>query len=201
VSEALKVKSPKLKKRLDGAAKLIDRVHDDGALPALPVDGKAGGSARGEYQYSNFGGIPVRIGVKASGSHPELTYIHEVGHFLDHQALSHPGLWATTGGNPLMSTVLAAMEKTQAVQNLKTRRIATSFSGLGSFLDYLLNPKELWARGYAQYITAKTGDPTLRKQLEEMRAMEPDRQWADEDFAPVLQAIDEAFKVKGWNPI
>ena len=33
------------------------------------------------------------------------------------------------------------------------------------YLRYLLQPRELWARSYAQFIALKSGDLTLRLQL------------------------------------
>ena len=58
------------------------------------------------------------------------------------------------------------------------------------------------ARAYAQYVTTKSQEPVLLQQLEaEQETGDVIRnlaQWSDEQFAPVLAAIDDLFRRQGW---
>jgi hypothetical protein len=70
------------------------------------------------------------------------------------------------------------------------------------FIGNLIEPRELWARAYAQYITLKSGDSVLAQELElvlgspeRLRASE---QWTERDFRDILVAIDEPFVSMGW---
>ena len=70
------------------------------------------------------------------------------------------------------------------------------------YTSYLLNPKELWARSYAQYIAKKSGNATMLAQLDSVRNSDPfygSRQWQDADFEAIASAIDALFKDKGWQ--
>ena len=65
--------------------------------------------------------------------------------------------------------------------------------------EYLLKPRELWARSYAQYIVTKSGDPLLLAELDRIRkGPEPWRQWTDAEFQPILKQMDKLFRKKGW---
>ena len=69
------------------------------------------------------------------------------------------------------------------------------------YLRYLLRHDELWARSYAQYIAVKSGDTTLLKELAETRAeknLYNQKQWSEDDFKPILKAMDALFTTLGW---
>ena len=67
---------------------------------------------------------------------------------------------------------------------------------------YLRNPKELWARSYAQYIARKSGDKILMEELEKtVKCTYNDlyhAQWDTDDFAPIMEAMDQLFQAKKW---
>ena len=72
-----------------------------------------------------------------------------------------------------------------------------------SYVDYLLESEELWARSYTQFITTKSGNSELREQLNRLRDR-PARslyyweQWDDDDFLPVLAEIEAVLRQLGW---
>jgi transposase len=130
--------------------------------------------------------------IKATGPWPALTMVHEVGHVLDHLAIGSPGSFASISED-ILTPVLEKLKQTKAYLALsKNPRVDHS---------YLLNPKELWARAYAQYIAVRSGDARLLKDLKLVRnSILPDRQWTDEEFEPIAQEIDKAFEKLNWNP-
>ncbi|MEM6328359.1 MAG: hypothetical protein AAF791_14695, partial [Bacteroidota bacterium] len=69
-----------------------------------------------------------------------------------------------------------------------------------SYADYLLEPWELWARSYAQYIAQRSGDPTMRSQIAGLRSDHPLKQWSDDDFEPIADVIDSIFRDLQWIP-
>lgn len=88
---------------------------------------------------------------------------------------------------------------------------------------YLLSPKELWARSFAQWVALRSNDPSLMAWLRDVqnqpetqekveqgfggprtmtRKTPPSlllRQWQDESFAPVAAAMDSLFEELGWR--
>lgn len=70
-----------------------------------------------------------------------------------------------------------------------------------------LQPKELWARAYAQYIASKRNAQGLIEQLSSIHDYEhlsgspvpPSRQWDTDDFEGVSVAMDSIFGILGWQ--
>lgn len=190
VSAAIEIRTTGAHKpQIENALAAIDRVHDDGDLPPLPVIGQSG-NALGIYQFNRQGGA-VQIGI---GNYPQkwpgLTTAHEIGHFLDHQVLGARGSFASVD-DPALAAFRSAVLASRSV--LELQRL-----GIGLRSDFL-EPYELWARAYAQYIAKKSGDPLLLAQLDKIRTGDQSwRQWSDDDFAPIEAAIDDLFRAKGW---
>lgn len=190
----------------------VDAVHGDGYLPPLPVRPTRGRREIGRYEYDRRG-RPLRLTVNPGSDRPHLTVVHELGHVLDHQALGRPGRFASETGN--IPDVMRAIAQSEAVRMLKSRqgrRQARVTRPDGSrfvvalerrVVAYLLEPKELFARAYAQYIAVRSGHPELRAQLDrERRAMLPGMvyhtQWTDADFEAISQAIDRELRRNRW---
>ncbi|MBU6428425.1 MAG: hypothetical protein KGR26_05415, partial [Cyanobacteria bacterium REEB65] len=74
----------------------------------------------------------------------------------------------------------------------------------GGYAAYLLEPKELWARCYAQYIATRGDDAELKDQLESLingeHAGVIPLQWSHHDFEPIAKQIDAMFAKLGWRP-
>lgn len=165
----------------------IDSVHDDGILPVAPLDGSPGASRLGAYAYR--GKATTRLSVKPSGPWQRLTLAHEVGHFLDHQAIGTPGVWATATGE--LQPVIDAIKATPTYDRL--RLIA------GKRGQYFRSPDELWARAYAQFIAAESQDPDLLADLRRVStSYEPWRQWPDTEFQPIQSLIRSYFQTLHW---
>lgn len=175
---------------------IIDEVHDDGALPRIPLKPSKSNKYLGAYYHDNAASS-YKIEVKNNGPWPELTMVHEIGHFIDHQALGNNTLWASVD-SPLLEKWRSLVLESNAVQNLRTLVNNATTKDKKSYYRYFLSIKELWARSYAQYIAQKSSNPTLVSQLDKARKSEENRQWSEDDFQPIMDEIDAIFKAKGW---
>jgi hypothetical protein len=191
------------------ALAVLDEVHGDGNLPPLPIRSSRAHSYHGQYSfYSN--GPPADIKLSTISTHPEFTTLHEVGHFLDHHGIGEPGVFASLTPGKLDGWWEAVSNSDAIIelQRLSTLRQVTVRMENGKdkpqdidhyHVQYLLTRHETFARSYAQYIAAKSKDPVLLKQLEEIRN-DPiyTSQWGDDDFAPIEKALDALFEGLGW---
>lgn len=164
---------------------------------------------------------PQAVLVNTESKYHAIAYAHEIGHVLDHHGLGKPGEFASAS-DPSMKAVMDTLDKSAAVQSL--RRILetglipeepypgqylTKFKiANAKFVGYLLEPHEIFARAYSQYIATKSKDPELLAQLAEWRkdgkkrpgkAYHP-QQWSDDDFAPIAAAFDAMLAAKGLAP-
>jgi hypothetical protein len=199
------------------ALAIIDRVHVAGALPKIPVHNSYNASRPSAGGFVSREGVPISIDVntyKDFAPSAMLTFIHEIGHFLDLSAFGKAGVFATLAGDAMFDGWRRAVEATDAVQNLRRRKDSGTvvvhtaqgpieLSVSNRHLEYLLTDDELWARSYAQYIAERSVDATLLAALNFTRPpavigqLYP-AQWDPADFAPVATAIDTLFRGLGW---
>lgn len=190
VSAALDVQArATTKKAVETTLAAIDKVHDDGQLPKIPLVDTGIRRAYGQYQWK-ADGTPHQIAVSPRSPWRGMTAAHEAGHFLDHQVLGRAGSFASTS-DPLFAKFRDVAGKSASI---------TEIGKLGhGQRGYFLETREIWARAYAQYIAVRSGDKLLLGQLDKIRSSrQPWRQWSDEDFKPIAEAIDEIFRTKGW---
>lgn len=202
--------SGKTRSAVNAALKAVDQAHTDGVLPQIPIQSTRSKKYLGVYSRDGATGDPVRIGISASGKHKELTLAHEIGHFLDHQAIGTAGQFASQTSK--MKAVKEAIAETSAHKALKAiaSKGEIELNGaahkltptLRKHINYLLSDEEVWARAYAQYIAQKSGNAAMKSQLSAILKAPTwaIKQWTDEDFAPIAKAIDELFRSLGWIP-
>lgn len=210
VSAALQIPAPMANDLLRTAVAIIDSVHTDGALPTLPAEVKANlGASYGMYSPG------VRVEVLSSGPWPLLTSLHEIGHFLDHYGIGTPGQFASIS-DPVLDAWKQAVDASATVQRLCLIIAQSTVTGTDArgrpiliplrpgYIAYLLDPWELWARSYAQYIAGSSANAEALRQLNicrnEMELQAIGRQWPDNDFAAIAQAIEAVLKGLGWKP-
>lgn len=194
------------------ALRAVDSVHGDGDLPRLEIRLGRGKKEIGGYVYARDGS-PRRIVVSRHSDHPRLSFVHELGHFLDHQGLGIPGRFASEAGR--LAEVMSVIERSHAIVALRSlrgrrRAIVTRRDGRRELhtlrarhIDYLLQPRELFARAYAQYIAVRNADVTLLIELDVIRrdllaSQVYHDQWTDDDFAPIGEALDGLLRRLGW---
>lgn len=185
--------------RVNDVLAVIDSVHGDGPLKNIPVGHNTGGSL-GAFSY--IGGEARGIdylysGPREWGLHPELTLAHEIGHWLDKSGRPSRN-WITDDLNGELKPWWEAVKTSEAWKSLEAMPRDTWRQR--EKRDYYLNPKEAWARSYAQFIAEESGDKTMAAQVSDIRGeVLPDRQWKAEDFAPVRAAMAELFTAWGWK--
>ncbi len=197
VSAAIQVNaSGALKGIVKAALSAIDNVHDDGALPQIPLDDNSGGYL-GVMRFNNKTMRAVNMAVDSAGPWRALTAVHEAGHLLDLEAIGAKGSWATLS-YPDMLAVLKDADNSARIKDLRNSLAQSTSWRYQGKLRYLLEPQEIWARAYAQFIATKSGNNTLLKDLAELRKKEPQKAWTDADFQPISDAIEKMFKNLGW---
>jgi hypothetical protein len=176
------------KQKVQAALAAIDKSHDDGLLTPIPFTHRVSGRSQGTY-YSR-GEIGIR---RKQPIHPELTTVHEAGHWLDDKAL--PGAGFSSVASPALDDWRRAVQGSKAYQHLVLKT--------GKYRDYLMKWEELWARSYAQYIAKRSDYTPLRLQVLKVREGKtpghwPDSQWTEKDFEPISKSIDNLFRSLGW---
>lgn len=202
---------------LQQALRAVSGVHRVPSLAPIGVDLSPDVVTRGEALYVSLtDGRPARIEVSAAARFPAFSFVHEIGHYLDHQGLGAPGVWASEE-DPLLDSLRRAWERSAAVRALRRAVRAGRMSfvlpgGLASDVplaradledcEYYLRPQELFARSYAQYIARRSQDGVLLDQIYERREGPEGRffrvQWPDDDFDGLARAFDRLFEGLGW---
>ena len=189
----------------------IDDVHGDGDMPDIPFNGDANTKNLAAF-YSNSAGTPTKITLSKSSPAPEFSIVHEMGHFLDLNSIGKPGTWASLQEESPLVDVIKAIKQTDTYKSIKKAIVGREItirgkvipvgSQLFQHLQYLKNPKELWARAYTQFIAKRSESKILLNQLEYFREEEKAigllEHWTDEDFLLVEEAIEKMMLDEGW---
>jgi SPP1 gp7 family putative phage head morphogenesis protein len=221
VSAALEpqVRSQTIARAITDVLAAIDSVHADGQLPRIPIKQVSTASAYGAFVWRDDGPVRVQISDAPARPHYRMTLAHEIGHFLDFIGIGQNSFASRQSDDPSSPyhKWRQAVEQTETVRLL--RELATKSVDQivelrdGSlhridrydleYANYLLDPSELWARSYAQYIARKSGDPAMREELAEMLRARAGLNlyalWEDEEFAPIMKEMDDLFRSLGWR--
>lgn len=212
VSAAIQLPRDRSAAKMNAAVAAIDSVHGDGELPSIPVRYPSVRSYNGRYTcYRTPTGYKHKdISINKNGDHQALSLVHEIGHFLDQQAIGKGKRYASLTDQRLEDFRKAA-QSSRAIQELKNQlnqrtlrlAIGVDLPVDRGYIQYLLQGEEIWARAYAQYIALKSGDNKLREQLQKIQNdQHPSNaasQWSDNDFEPIADAIDALLKELGWR--
>lgn len=185
---------------LSRALGVIDATHTDGALPSILVERAAPGtSIGGSYKFPR--GVAPSIAVRSPCVQNEFSFVHEVGHFIDHKALD-PGApgFATENiaNNDLVDWARAVMQSPEilALRLLHAKSVSVERT------QYLLDIREIWARSYTQWVAIRSQDWQLLSALDGRRRSSAVftvlSQWEDQTFAAIYDEIDVLFTRRGW---
>lgn len=203
-----------VRKDVDGALAIIDKVHGDGILDNIPFEAERRKVAKGTQAmfYSTPTGRPSKITLKKSAGNPQASIVHEMGHMLDLQAIGGPGKFNSNVKGSPVSKVLAAAEKTEKVKGLRKlvedgffikdgETIPLSWE-MVKHVKYLLDPRELWARSYTQFVGKRSGSAAMNKAMDDIMELQkriPHKyQWEGADFDILEKAIEEMMIDIGW---
>jgi hypothetical protein len=200
-----------LKAALQRTLDAIDGVHFvPQNLPDIPVKvvARLPKQRDGEYNYYTSNGAPASIRLLRNQDSISFSFAHEVGHYLDMQALStQPAQYASDQMSELVEWRRAVQQSQgyKKLQQLQAGPRAMSYSDLlgnvhtvvvqKSWIRYALQGHELFARSYAQWIAIRSGDAELLRALRivqqrSLTGLGYAEQWQDADFEPIAKALD-----------
>lgn len=208
----LKVSEGPLTPQLLATLRAVDTVHGDGNVGSVSIDHGGISPHLGMF----FPGSPPRIAIKVKQPEPGLTLLHEVGHLLDNTGIERGMGWRSLADDSRLAGWWQAVTNSDLYARfieLSGQDRARVPKAWGTGYEYgtveqskvkdRLDPRELFARSYAQYIVAESGDPLLRKELDHARAgreaiLHPE-QWPDDDFEPIRVELDLLIRSLGWR--
>ncbi|MDQ3067588.1 MAG: hypothetical protein M3R12_10635 [Actinomycetota bacterium] len=164
-----------------------DRVHlFRSDLDPVPVRPTSTTSQAGCYRMRQ--GDPVDLRVSRRHGRIALSFLHELGHLIDHQLgwVLGPG-WASGGHEALEDWRAVASE-------LPSQAPARAGRSRRRYLD---STKEVWARSYAQTIMVRSQDPWLHERLEGLLDLNDGSVWAAAEFAPVADEVERTLERLG----
>jgi hypothetical protein len=192
--------------QLDATLASIDAVHGDGPLPKVPIKATNGSNRWGSVRYSN--GKIIDVTVSTQSTMPRMTLVHEIGHVIDDavafRPATHPeyAAWQNAYQRSQAMARMRSLDKGYTQIELNDRMGVHHRPADKKFTSYLLQENEIWARSYAQYIATSSNDPAMLAELRKEQSLsltEYPRQWQDEDFKPIAEAMDAIFKSLGWR--
>ena len=203
----------------------INSVHSDGKLTSIPIEMNNSKKFKGSFEVDPIFEKAKVIKIKRDGATPHMTTAHEIGHNLDFQAIGRSGAFGDTGttfNRKKDAKVKAKFEELQKAMNDSNAISALRDRAQGSpvkvkkggktleyksdkrYSEYMLEGREMFARGYAQYIATKSGDKKMKTELASMRKKDKKakinyhRQWEDDDFKIISKSFDDLFVELGW---
>jgi hypothetical protein len=166
---------PELARAL-AAASALHVVHTD--LEPVPVRATSTTSQSGCYRLRH--GDPVDLRVSRRHGRVALSFLHELGHFVDHQLGHELGPTWASGQHE------AFADWREAASRLTSRLPA----GVGrSRRRYFSSSKEVWARSYAQTVLTQAEDPWLQGALAGLIELDDVFVWPAAAFEPVAEAV------------
>lgn len=206
-----------IREGVEEGLRLIEQVHGVGTLgeKAIPVrafDARRAAQPKAPHgTYFPRGRSAERIELNVGSFNGDQgglleTFVHEVGHFIDHQGLrgrdpyTRAVGWATRSQGKHLDGWREAVRSSQAYKTLAgARRVngqvrwrGRSFRWPDSYLEYSLRDDELFARAYAQFIAEETGDARILGSIQARAKMSP-IQWDEADFAPIRAEMRKLF--------
>jgi hypothetical protein len=170
---------PELSRAL-AAATALHLVHSD--LEPVPVHATSTTSQSGCYRLRHRD--PVDVRVSRRHGRVALSFLHELGHFVDHQIGHELGPTWASGKHE------AFAEWREAASRLPSRLPAAVGR---SRRRYFTSSKETWARSYAQAVITRSQDPQLEGALAALIELDDVFVWPAAEFEPVDYAVTRTF--------
>jgi len=162
------------------AADALHVLHSD--LEPVPVRATSTTSQAGCYRLRH--GDPVDVRVSRRHDRVALSFLHELGHLVDHQLGRELGSTWASGGHEAFAGWRAA------AAGLPPRLPASVGR---SRRRYFSSSKETWARSYAQTVLTRSQDARLQAVLAGLLEVDDVFVWPAEEFAPVADEVMGTF--------
>ena len=182
---ALPRRSP-LHPQLARALAAADRVHVF-VTDLHPVPVRATGATSQSGCYRMRQGEPIDLRVSRRHDRVPLSFLHELGHLLDHQLAPAPRAFASPRRREFGAW-------RAAVGALASRAPRGASGGRRRYLD---SWRELWARSDAQTIVERSGDAVLVAQLRALQADDDVFVWPAAAFEPVAAEVEGVLERLG----
>ena len=167
---------PELARAL-AAADAFHLLHSD--LEPVPVRATSTTSQAGCYRLRN--GDPVDLRVSRRHDRVALSFLHELGHLVDHQLTRELGPRWASGADA------AFADWRRAAKSLPSRLPADVGRSRRRYFD---SAKELWARSYAQTVLTRSGDVMLERHLAGLVEGGDVFVWPADEFARVAGEVE-----------
>jgi hypothetical protein len=170
------------------AASSVHGLRSD--LAPVPVRPTATKSEAGAYRFRKRD--PIDLRVSARSGRVALGFLHELGHFVDHQLGYDPRnrIWA--------SAIHPAFGPWRAAAAALAVR---PFPGGRSRRRYFESAHEVWARSYAQTVLLRSGDQLLLEQLATLEQADDPFVWPAVAFEPVALELERVFERLGLTQL
>ncbi len=216
VTDALLVEiaDPAGRRKVEAGIAAVTRVHSVEGLPRIPVRETTIREDEGRFvprPKRGGGGLTAdSILVNVSKWRPDWIVVHEIGHFLDLDGLTSSGYYTSEqepGGRAweLVQAIVRELMETTNCRLIGKLREEVAERGDKAAIeqtDYLLEPKEMFARAYAQYIAWRSADDVLFERLDRLLTHENPRwrlrQWPHAQYLPLVERFDTLFESLGW---
>jgi hypothetical protein len=172
---------PELARAL-AAADALHVVQSD--LQPVPVRATSTTSQSGCYRLRHSDPIDLRISRRHG--RVALSFLHELGHFVDHQLGHELGPTWASGRHEAFA---GWREQASRLPSRLPARVGRSRR------RYFDSAKELWARSYAQAVLARSEDPWLQSQLAGLIDANDIFVWPAAEFEPVADEIALTFEL------
>jgi len=186
---------------------IVDSVHRFSAVPSFPVVITRRRGENGAYIYRTRPSRPEAIEISAHGDHIQLTLLHELGHLLDHMTLNPIKRGFASQFDSTFDPLIRWWAEDRLVNDLSEMlrrygRMETSWACRR--LREELDPMELWARTYAQWVTVRSGDQELAQKLGELRLKGEyfagrwcTLHWEEAEFGGIIPMVDRLMEEAG----
>lgn len=199
-----------IKKEVMETLSEIDKIHGDGILKDIPFEKTTGKARQGAIHFT--GVTPSKISLSTNARNKTLTVAHEMGHYLDNYSIGTPLKFSSLDPSTPTGKVVEVIKKSALYKKLLEIRSARKLilgdqtfpldSRLVSHVKYLMDPKELWARAYGQFIVKRSGNKTANADLVKYRDLDKEKsfpqQWDEDDFKDIEKAIEKMMIDLGW---
>ena len=174
---------PELARAL-AAADALHLLHSD--LEPVPVRPTSTTSQAGCYRLRE--GDPVDLRVSRRHGRVALSFLHELGHFVDHQL--------GCGARPVLGLRPPRGVRRLARRGAELPSRAPAGSGR-SRRRYFDSAKEVWARSYAQTVLTRSRDPWLQGHLLGLLDSDDMFVWPAAEFAPLADELERVLERLG----
>ncbi len=199
-----------IKKSFNSSIDIIDSIHQTNInLNNIEVRETNSIYYNGSINYDDLG-IPYALDISKLNNEKPITIFHEIGHLIDLVGVGTPGQFESRNPDGLFANILKTAFASPEIIKIKNIVISKIIHVDGKqiplppntirYLAYLIDPCEIVARSYAQYIVRKSNSKILVKMLQNRKKDNKfGEQWSEKSFEPLLSEWNNFLNSIGWH--